>query len=52
MTLSYNCVIQNFTVGDLAVGDTEVVVETAYGRKRVFEICRMTDEYCSVKEVK
>lgn len=50
MTLSYQCVIQNFAVGNLAVGATKMVVEPIAMGGRVFEITRMTEEYCKVRE--
>lgn len=50
MTLSYNCVIQNFEVGSIAVGATKLVVEPIAMGGRVFEITRMTEEYCKVRE--
>ena len=50
MTLSYQCVIQNFEVGSIAVGATKLVVEPIAMGGRVFEITRMTEEYCKVRE--
>lgn len=48
MTLSYDCVTQNFTGGEsIPVGSTVVVLE-ADGR--CYEITRMTAEYCKVRE--
>lgn len=47
MTLSYDCVTQNFATGDIAVGATVVVLE-ADGR--CYHITRMTEEYCKVRE--
>ena len=48
MTLSYNCVIQNFTGGEsIPVGSTIEVLE-ADGR--LYTITRITEEYCKVRE--
>ena len=47
MTLSFDCVIQNFAVGNLAVGSTVEVLE-ADGR--LYTITRVTEEYCKVRE--
>ena len=35
MTLSYECVIQNFEVGNIAVGATKLVVEPIYMGGRI-----------------
>jgi len=48
MTLSYECVIQNFTGGkSIPVGSTVEVLE-ADGR--LYTIKRVTEEYCKVRE--
>lgn len=48
MTLSYNCVLQNFTGGkSIPVGSTIEVLE-ADGR--LYIIKRMSEEYCKVRE--
>lgn len=47
MTLSYQCVIQNFAVGNLAVGSTVEVLE-ADGR--LYTIKRVSEEHCKVRE--
>ena len=48
MTLSYNCVIQNFTGGEsIPVGSTVEVLE-ADGR--LYIIKRMCEGYCKVRE--
>ena len=51
MTLSYDCVIQNFEVGNIVVGATKLVVEPIYMGGRVFQITRMTEEYCKVRRL-
>ena len=51
MTLSYQCVIQNFEVGSIAVERYQVGSGTPIAMGgRVFEITRMTEEYCKVRE--
>ena len=47
MTLSYDCVSQNFFSAGLEIGETVVVVDGG----KVLEIKRMTEEYCKVKEI-
>lgn len=47
MTLSYDCVSQNFFSAGLAVGETVVVVDGG----KVLEIKRMSEEYCKVRQI-
>ena len=48
MTLSYECVSQNFFSAGLEIGETVVVVEDD---GRCYEIKRMSEDYCKVREV-
>jgi hypothetical protein len=56
MTLSYECVLQNFpTCAGMAV-DTTVVVRDVpasshQGGTTTLEVTRITDSYCKVREV-
>jgi len=47
MTLSYDCVSQNFFSAGLEIGETVIVVDGG----KVLEIKRMSEEYCKVKEI-
>ena len=48
MTLSYECVSQNFFFAGIEVGETIVVAEED---GRCYEIKRLTEEYCDVREL-
>jgi hypothetical protein len=56
MTLSYECVLQNFpTCAGMAVGTTVVVrdvpASSNSGGTATLEVIRLTDSYCKVREV-
>lgn len=55
MTLSYDCVTQNFYAAGLAVGESVVVTGVPSSSNpsgvATLEIVRLTDEYCKVREV-
>jgi len=55
MTLSYDCVTQNFYAAGLAVGESVVVTYVPSSSNPdgvvTLEIIRMTEEYCKVREV-
>lgn len=48
MTLSYDCVQQNWFPAGIEVGETVVVVEK---KGEVLEIVRLTEEYCKVRQL-
>lgn len=56
MTLSFECVIQNFPVcADMSVGSTVVVRDVPASSNpngvATLEVFRLTEEYCKVREV-
>ena len=56
MTLSFECVIQNFPVcADMSVGSTVVVRDVPASSNpngaATLEVSRLTEEYCKVREV-
>jgi hypothetical protein len=56
MTLSYQCVVQNFlgVRNALKVGETIIVnapSSSSFNGVAVLEIVRLTEEYCKVREV-
>ena len=47
MTLSYECVSQNYFSAGLEIGESVVVVDGG----KVLEIKRMSEEYCKVRDI-
>lgn len=55
MTLSYDCVTQNFFPVGLEIGESVVVTDVPSSSSPtgfvILEIVRLTEQYCKVREV-